>query len=94
MCGGDGHTEALQLEYDPEQVSYQELVDRFFQGHRPRPSPTQYKSAIWYHSDEQKQVAEEALNKKNVRPGALTVAPAAAFYKAEEYHQKYIEKKR
>lgn len=91
VCDGDGHAEALRLWYDPGQVSYEDLVDCFFTGHRLRSSPTQFRSVIWYHNDEQKQVAQKALEKRIVAHGVVKIAPARTFYIAEEYHQKYIE---
>ncbi|MCC6546589.1 bifunctional methionine sulfoxide reductase B/A protein [Candidatus Sumerlaeota bacterium] len=100
-----GHAEAVEVEYDPAKVSYAQLLDVFWKNHNPttlnRQGPdvgTQYRSAIFYHSPEQKQAAEESLkaleesgrygNKKIV----TQIVPATTFNKAEEYHQKYLAK--
>lgn len=90
MCAGDGHTEAIRIEYDPEKLSYERLVESFFEKHMPFPAPAQYKSAIWYHDDEQKLAAEHALKQRNVEH--VDLQPATKWHDAEEYHQKYYEK--
>jgi len=99
-----GHAEAIEIEFDPSVVTYAQLVDLFFTIHDPtqlnRQGPdigTNYRSAIFYHSPEQKAVAEatkEKLNAKGQYDGKIVteIAPAGPFYPAEEYHQKYIEK--
>ena len=105
VCAGDtGHAEALELEYDPSEISYRELLALFFQSHDPttlnRQGPdfgTQYRSAIFFHDAEQEQAAREAkasLEKAGIfkRPIVTQIAAAAPFYRAEEYHQKYFEK--
>jgi peptide-methionine (S)-S-oxide reductase len=100
-----GHAEVVQVTFDPAKVSYQQLVDAFFREHNPtqlnRQGPdhgTQYRSAIFYHSPEQKQVAEETIarltaERKFPKPIVTQVVPAASFWPAEEYHQKYLEKR-
>jgi peptide-methionine (S)-S-oxide reductase len=100
-----GHAEVVQVEYDPEQVSYDELLEVFWSCHNPtqlnRQGPdvgTQYRSAIFYHDDEQKAAAEEskaALEKlgRYRRPIVTQIAPAAPFFPAEEYHQQYLAKR-
>lgn len=100
-----GHAEVVQVTFDPAKVSYQELVDAFFHEHNPtqlnRQGPdhgTQYRSAIFYHSREQQQVAEEVIARltaehKFPKPIVTQVVPAAVFWPAEEYHQKYLEKR-
>lgn len=98
VCQGDGHSEAIQIEYDPEQLSYDELLDNFFAMHFPSgPFPAQYKSAIWFHSEEQKKVAERVLKKQTQRDADMAkyvgLAPIGTFHDAEEYHQKYYQKK-
>lgn len=90
VCGGDGHTEAIQIEYDPSETSYEELLQGFWQGHRPGPSKVQYKSAIWYHDEEQKAVAEAAV--KQVGTRYVDIEPSKKWHDAEEYHQKYYAK--
>ncbi len=105
VCTGEtGHAEAVEVEFDPAQVSYRELLAAFFQAHDPtqlnRQGPdfgTQYRSAIFYHGPEQEleaRGAKEALEKAAIfkRPIVTQIAPAGEFYRAEEYHQKYFEK--
>jgi len=99
-----GHAEVLQVVYDPARVSYDQLLDLFWRAHDPtqlnRQGPdvgTQYRSAIFYHDNEQKAAAErsiERLTKEGVfkRPIVTKVEPAATFYRAEEYHQRYFER--
>ena len=99
-----GHAEAVEVEFDPSQVSYRELLALFFQSHDPttlnRQGPdfgTQYRSAIFYHDAEQEAQAREAvaaLEKAGVfrRPIVTQIVPAPEFYRAEEYHQQYFEK--
>jgi peptide-methionine (S)-S-oxide reductase len=100
-----GHAEVVQVRFDPAKVSYAALLDAFFQLHDPtqlnRQGPdhgTQYRSVIFYHSPEQKQQAEAAIErlkaeKRFARPIVTQVVPAATFWPAEEYHQKYLEKR-
>ncbi|MHB9106219.1 MAG: peptide-methionine (S)-S-oxide reductase MsrA [Armatimonadota bacterium] len=97
VCHGrTGHTEAVQVEYDPDKVSYSELLDAFWQMHNPTvPSKTQYKSVIFYHTPEQKAVAEasrDRLQQQSKAPIVTEILPVQPFYKAEEYHQRYYEK--
>ncbi len=100
-----GHVEAVQIEYDPGQISYDDLLGAFWANHDPttpnRQGPdvgTQYRSAIFYHTEEQRADAEErkdALERSGMIRGRIVteVVPAGPFYKAEEYHQKYFEKR-
>jgi len=105
VCSGKtGHAEAVEVVFDPEKVSYRELLSVFWDGHNPitlnRQGPdrgTQYRSAIFYHSPEQKKEAlnfKDGLDKsgKYDDPIVTEIVPAGAFYKAEEYHQRYFEK--
>ncbi|GMV27507.1 MAG: peptide methionine sulfoxide reductase MsrA [Phycisphaerae bacterium] len=99
-----GHAEVVQLTFDPTKVSYEQLVNLFFRLHDPtqlnRQGPdygTQYRSVIFYHSPEQKQVAEavkarRSASGKHKRPIVTVVEPAQTFYRAEEYHQQYYVK--
>jgi peptide-methionine (S)-S-oxide reductase len=99
-----GHAEAVEVEFDPTQVSYKELLAVFFQSHDPtqlnRQGPdygTQYRSAIFVHDATQEAEAREAvaaLGKSGVfkRPIVTQIVAAPEFYRAEEYHQKYFEK--
>ena len=102
VCGGGtGHAEVVQVTFDPAAVSYRELLEIFFAIHDPTTPNrqgadvgTQYRSAIFYHSPEQKRVAEEViaeLTAEKVWPNPIVteVVPFEAFYKAEDYHQGY-----
>jgi len=106
VCTGrTGHAEVVQLRYDPAVVSYDQLLDVFWNNHNPttlnRQGPdvgTQYRSAIFYHTPEQKQLAEEskarlAASGKFARPVVTEITPASTFYEAEDYHQRYLEKR-
>src|SRR5437899_6914263 len=98
-----GHAEVVQVKFDPAQISYRELLDVFWANHNPttlnRQGPdagTQYRSVIFYHSPEQKAVAEQLiaeLNAAGVWPDKIVteVAPLQAFYPAEDYHQGYYQ---
>eukprot|EP00931_Biecheleriopsis_adriatica_P067710 TRINITY_DN41792_c0_g1_i1.p1 TRINITY_DN41792_c0_g1~~TRINITY_DN41792_c0_g1_i1.p1 ORF type:complete len:119 (-),score=21.30 TRINITY_DN41792_c0_g1_i1:33-389(-) len=87
VCDGDGHTEAIQIEYDPDQVTYDELLDHFSQRAVSSGGPTQYKHAIWYHTEEQREKARE-------KQPHIDLEPAAEWYDAEDYHQHYLRKNR
>lgn len=106
VCSGKtGHAESVEIEYDPSQVSYEQLLDVFWKIHDPttlnRQGPDvgiQYRSAIFYHSDEQKSAAitsKERLSQNSIhkRPIVTEIRPASEFYPAEEYHQQYLEKR-
>jgi peptide-methionine (S)-S-oxide reductase len=100
-----GHAEVVEVKFDPAQVSYKSLVEFFFGVHNPttlnRQGPdvgTQYRSAIFYYSDEQKAIAEKVkaeLQKSGTIKGPIVteISPAQTFYRAEEYHQRYLEKR-
>ncbi len=103
VCTGrTGHAEVVQVTFDPAAVSYRELLEVFFAIHDPttlnrqgHDVGTQYRSAIFYHSPEQKAIAEDviaALTKEQVfdRPIVTEVTPAGPFYVAEDYHQEYF----
>ena len=104
VCTGrTGHAEVVEVEFDPERISYDELVDKFWSLHDPtqvnRQGPdvgTQYRSAIFFHSPEQEQAAiasRDRLQAGARRPIATEITPAQPFYAAEEYHQRYLEKR-
>ena len=104
VCTGrTGHAEAVQVEFDPSQVSYRTLVETFFEQHDPtqlnRQGPdvgTQYRSAIFTYDDEQRAVAEEVkaeVAAQRPRPVVTQVVPATEFWPAEEYHQQYLVKR-
>jgi peptide-methionine (S)-S-oxide reductase len=98
-----GHAEAVLVEFDPDQVSYDDLLAAFWQLHDPtqlnRQGPDigdQYRSAIFFHSPEQEQAAEESMEKAQSdfdRPIMTEITAAATFWPAEEYHQRYLEKR-
>ncbi len=100
-----GHAEVVEVDYDPNQVSYAKLLEVFWANHDPtqlnRQGPdigTQYRSVIFYHTPEQQAAAiasKEALEKsgKYRRPIATEILPAPEFYRAEDYHQQYLEKR-
>lgn len=93
VCAGDGHYEALQLEYDEDQLSYEDLVDAFFSMHAVNTmGKKQYRSAILYHDEEQKETAEKVLKSKRVPKDLDVLEPASHWHDAEEYHQKYAVK--
>jgi peptide-methionine (S)-S-oxide reductase len=99
-----GHAEVVQVEYDPAQVSYDQLLDAFWENHDPttlnRQGPDvgdQYRSAIFYHTPQQQAAAEASMKRleesgKHRRPIVTQIQPAADFYRGEEYHQQYFEK--
>ena len=99
-----GHAEAVQVEYDPNQVSYDDLLKIFWENHDPttpnRQGPdigTQYRSAIFFHDSEQEKTAiqsKEKLQNSNQfsRDIVTQIIPAKTFHRAEEYHQRYFEK--
>jgi peptide-methionine (S)-S-oxide reductase len=97
-----GHAEAVEVEFDPEQVSYDELLAVFFANHDPttpnRQGPdvgSQYRSAVFFHSPEQEEAAlkTKAAIQAGLPMGVVTeVVPAQTFYEAEDYHQQYFEK--
>jgi peptide-methionine (S)-S-oxide reductase len=101
-----GHAEVVEIEFDPERVSYDQILDAFFGLHDPtqlnRQGPdwgTQYRSAIFYHSEAQKTAAEAKIAELNASGNfapkkiATKVEPAQTFWRAEEYHQRYLEKR-
>jgi peptide-methionine (S)-S-oxide reductase len=100
-----GHAEVVEVEYDPEKVSYDALLTLFFENHDPttlnRQGPdhgSQYRSAVFYHTPEQKEAAEKmkaSLDAQGIfkRPIVTEIVPAQTFYRAEEYHQQYLEKR-
>jgi peptide-methionine (S)-S-oxide reductase len=99
------HAEVVQVTFDPKQVSYEQLLDTFWNMHDPtqvnRQGPDfgkQYRTAIFYYSPEQEAAAKKSkaaldASSKFRRPIATEITPAGAFYRAEEYHQRYLEKR-
>jgi peptide-methionine (S)-S-oxide reductase len=103
VCGhATGHAEAVEAWFDPASVSYEQLLDAFWQIHDPTTRDrqgldigSQYRSAIFFHSPEQQAAASASLEgeqAKRRREIVTEIVPASAFYRAEEYHQRYFEK--
>jgi peptide-methionine (S)-S-oxide reductase len=100
-----GHAEAVEVEFDPAQVTYTDLLDVFWSEHDPtqvnRQGPdfgTQYRSAIFYHTPEQERLARESKDRltnerRFAKPIATEIVPATDFYRAEDYHQQYLAKR-
>jgi peptide-methionine (S)-S-oxide reductase len=100
-----GHAEAVQVEFDPAKVSYDRLLDVFWENHDPttknRQGPdvgTQYRSAIFVHDAEQEKAAKESLDRQEKsgrfrRPIVTEIVPEETFWRAEDYHQRYLEKR-
>jgi peptide-methionine (S)-S-oxide reductase len=100
-----GHAEVVQVTFDPEKISYDQLLDVFWAIHDPtqvnRQGPdygAQYRTAIFFHSPEQEAAAKKSkqaldASGKLRRPVATEITPAGPFWRAEEYHQRYLEKR-
>ena len=104
VCTGTtNHAEAVKLEFDPKVISYEEIVKKFFEFHDPTTlnsqGPdfgTQYRSEIFYLNDEQKKIAQKVINEEDVRLSGRVVTKLSElknYCAAEEYHQKYLEKR-
>ncbi|MDX6651430.1 MAG: peptide-methionine (S)-S-oxide reductase [Solirubrobacterales bacterium] len=104
VCRADtGHAEVVEVSFDPGEVSYSELLEKFFSLHDPtqrdRQGPDvgrQYRSAIFFHSPEQEReaiAARDAEQPKHRQPIATEISPAKPFWRAEDYHQRYLEKR-
>ena len=106
VCTGTtGHAEVVEVTYDPSRISYEQLLNAFWKMHDPttrnRQGPdvgTQYRSVIFYHDEEQKRLAEQSKAAQDASrlyrgPIVTLIEPAGPFYKAEEYHQRYLEKR-
>ena len=101
--GRTGHAESLQIVFDPSKITYDEILDFFFRLHDPTTANrqgndvgTQYRSAIFYHDDAQRDAAERAIQRaqpKWPRPIVTEVVPFTNFYPAEDYHQDYLQRK-
>jgi peptide-methionine (S)-S-oxide reductase len=102
---GTGHAEVVQVEYDPARVSYEQLLDVFWENHDPtqlnRQGPDigdQYRSAIFFHTPAQEAAARASKARLEAsgrlrRPIVTEITPAATFYRGEDYHQRYLEKR-
>jgi len=106
VCTGTtGHAEVVEVEYDPAAVSYEQLLDVFWGAHDPttlnRQGPdvgTQYRSAIYYHDEEQKAQAEASKERQQEggrfrKPIVTEITPASDFWRGEDYHQQYLAKR-
>jgi len=106
VCSGQtGHAEAIEIQFDPNIISYRQLLEAFWKMHNPttlnRQGPagkSQYRSAVFYHNEEQKQLAETVkseLNQSDQFSGPILteITAASIFYPAEDYHQCYLEKR-
>jgi len=105
VCGGrTGHAEVVQVEFDPEVIALGDLLDVFFSIHDPttlnrqgNDIGTQYRSAIFYHNEEQRHIAEETIRKLEAEkafpdPIVTEIQPAGAFWPAEDYHSEYFRR--
>lgn len=103
VCTGQtGHAEVVQVDFDPAQIRYEDLLETFWKIHNPttrnRQGPdfgTQYRSAIFFHSPEQEASAKASVIQAQTRwpaPIVTEITPASTFWRAEEYHQQYVEK--
>ncbi len=100
--GRTGHAESLQIVFDPEKITYEEILDHFFRLHDPttlnqqgNDRGMQYRSTIFYHDERQREAAASAKQKaqeKWPRPIVTQVVPATQFWPAEEYHQDYLQR--
>lgn len=101
VCSGKtGHVEAIQILYDPKKISYEALLDAYWQSIDPTRSDgqfcdigTQYRPIIFYHNEKQRELAEESKRSVKMKPVKVEILPAETFYPAEEYHQEYYKKK-
>ena len=106
VCGdGTGHAEAVEVEFDPAKISYDKLLEVFWENHDPtqinRQGPdwgSQYRSAIFFHAPEQEAAAKASKEKlekagRYSKPIATQIVPAVTFHQAEDYHQQYLEKR-
>lgn len=106
VCTGcTGHAEVVQVSYDPDRIDYETLLTVFWTCHNPttlnRQGPdvgTQYRSAIFFHDENQKAIAQaskEAMDRDGMYPNPIVteITPASTFYRAEDYHQRYLEKR-
>ena len=105
VCSGEtNHAEVVKLNFDPKVISYEKILNYFFEIHDPttidRQGPdigTQYRSAVFYHSPKQQEAAKKSLDAQNAsgkfrNPIMTEITPHNHFYRAEEYHQRYFEK--
>jgi methionine-S-sulfoxide reductase len=100
--GRTGHAESLQIVFDPDRISYEEILEFFFRLHDPttlnrqgNDAGSQYRSAIFYHDEQQRETAERAkaaAQQKWPRPIVTEIVPATPFWPAEEYHQDFLQK--
>jgi methionine-S-sulfoxide reductase len=100
--GRTGHAESIQIQFDPEKISYEEILEFFFRLHDPTTKDrqgndrgSQYRSAIFYHDEKQRMTAEAAKQKAQAKwpaPIVTQIVPATTFWRAEGYHQDYLQR--
>lgn len=99
VCAGDGHTEAVRIEYDPESITYTDLLETYWSSFIGPGSKRQYRSAIWYRSEEQRDEALRSLQEVResgrfdswmVGPQAISIEPECSWHDAEPSHQHYL----
>ena len=100
--GRTGHAESIQIEFDPKKISYDQILEFFFRLHDPttvnqqgNDRGSQYRSAIFYHDEKQRQSAEQAIKTAQAnwpRPIVTQIVPASDFWPAEDYHQDYLQR--
>lgn len=98
-----GHAEVVQVEYDPDELSYEQLLDTFWEVHDPtqrnRQGPdvgTQYRSVVFFHTPEQEEqvlASKARIQAQSAEPVVTEIVPASDFWRAEEYHQQYLVKR-
>ncbi len=101
VCSGStGHAESVEVLFDPKVISYEQLLEVYFKGHDPTVNKSygggQYRSAIFYHNEEQADVARKLkarLEKEKGRPLSTEIVPATTFNTAEDYHQSYYKRR-
>jgi len=89
------YAESIRIRFDPQKVTYEDLISMFFAFHEPldpRFSGTQYRSAIFVHIGEQRSMAQRAVSEWGALAQYVSIEDASDFYRAEEYHQKFLEK--
>lgn len=95
VCAGDGHAEAIRIEYDPQVLRYEDLLYVFWSSHTPSPDcggGAQYKSAIWYHDDHQRELAVASIQAHGNLGRMVEVEREQPWWNAEDYHQKFLQR--
>ena len=92
VCSGDGHTEAIKIEYDPDKLSFEDIMKRVMPQACEHKAKRQYMSAVWTKTAEETEIAKRVA--ASCGKSAVPILPEASWFDAEEYHQKYVEKSR